>query len=108
MRIEKPLTVWEDYDGTMSLRREYVRLLSTKLTEELLKQDMIQIPDGFDLSEQFYEVMDAEITLEDRLNDEVRSMLNQYAEQMRQNGASYQEMFKLIKNKLVRERKLVL
>ena len=92
----------------MSLRREYVRLLSTKLTEELMKQDMIEIPDGFDLSEHLYEVMDAEITLEDRLNDEVRSMLNQYSDQMRQSGASYQEMFKLIKNKLIRERKLVL
>ena len=40
--------------------------------------------------------------------DEVRVLLNQYQDQMRQSGASYQEMFKLIKNKLVRERKLVL
>jgi hypothetical protein len=35
-------------------------------------------------------------------------MLNQIQDQMRQNGASYQEMFKLLKNKLVRERKIVL
>ena len=61
-----------------------------------------------DLAEQLFQVMDAEINLEDRINDEVRVLLNQYQEQMRQSGASYQEMFKLIKNKLVRERKLVL
>jgi hypothetical protein len=92
----------------MALRREYVQLLSKKVVEELLKQEMIEIPDGLDLAEQVFQVMDAEVSLEDRINEEVRLMLNQYQDQMRQSGASYQEMFKLIKNKLVRERKLVL
>jgi len=92
----------------MALRREYVQLLSKKIVEELVKQEMIEIPDGFDLVEQLFPVMDAEVNLEDRINEEVRLLLNQYQDQMRQSGASYQEMFKLIKNKLVRERKLVL
>jgi hypothetical protein len=92
----------------MALRREYVHLLSRKIVEELVKLEMIEIPDGFDLPEQLFPVMDAEVNLEDRINEEVRLLLNQYQDQMRQSGASYQEMFKLIKNKLVRERKLVL
>jgi len=92
----------------MGLRREYVRLLSTKVAEELVQQEMIEVPEDLNLAEQLFQVMDAEITLEDRLNDEVRTLLNQYSDQMRRSGASYQEMFKLIKNKLVKERKLVL
>jgi hypothetical protein len=92
----------------MGLRREYVRLLSTRIAEDLVEQEMIQVPESLDLAEQLFQVMDAEINLEDRLNEEVRLLLNQYQDQMRQSGASYQEMFKLIKNKLVRERKLVL
>jgi hypothetical protein len=92
----------------MALRREYVHLLSKKVVEDLLKQEMIEIPEGLDLAEQLFQVMDAEVNLEDRINEEVRLLLNQYQDQMRQSGASYQEMFKLIKNKLVRERKLVL
>jgi hypothetical protein len=92
----------------MGLRKEFVRLLSTKLVDELIEQDMIEVPDGLELSEEIFQVMDTEVNLEDRLNDEVRAVLNQYQDQMRQSGASYQEMFKLIKNKLVRERKLVL
>jgi len=92
----------------MALRREYVRLLATKVAEELVKQEMIEVPEGLDLVDQIFPVMDAEVNLEDRINDEVRVLLNQYQDQMRQSGASYQEMFKLIKNKLVRERKLVL
>jgi len=92
----------------MALRREYVRVLATKIVDDLIKQEMIEIPEGFNLTEKLYEVLDAELGLEDRLNEEVRTVLNQYQDQMRQTGASYQEMFKLIKNKLVRERKLVL
>jgi len=92
----------------MGLRKEYVRLLATKIAEDLIKQEMIEVPADVDLAEQLFQVMDAEINLEDRLNEEVRLLLNQYQDQMRQSGASYQEMFKLIKNKLVRERKLVL
>jgi hypothetical protein len=92
----------------MALRREYVHLLSKKIVEELIEHEMIEIPEGFDLAEQLFQVMDAELTLEDKINEEVRGLLNQYQDQMRQSGASYQEMFKLIKNKLVRERKLVL
>ena len=92
----------------MGLKKEYVRLLSTKIVEDLIKQEMIAVPDGLNLPEQIFQVLDAEVNLEDRLNEEVRLLLNQYQDQMRQTGASYQEMFKLIKNKLVRERKLVL
>ena len=92
----------------MALRREYVRVLSNKIVEDLIKQEMIEIPEGFNLTERLYGVLEAEVSLEDRVNDEVRSVLNQYQDQMRQTGASYQEMFKLIKNKIVRERKLVL
>ncbi|PYR85610.1 MAG: DUF507 domain-containing protein [Acidobacteria bacterium] len=86
----------------MALRREYVRLLS------LQRLEMISVPAGLDLAEQVFQVMDTEVNLEHRIDDEVRSLLNQYQDQMRQSGASYQEMFKLIKNKLVKERKLVL
>ena len=92
----------------MGLRKEYVRLLSTKIVEDLIKQEMIEVPEGLDLAGQLFQVMEAEVNLEDRINEEVRVLLNQYQDQMRQSGASYQEMFKLIKNKLVRERKLVL
>jgi hypothetical protein len=92
----------------MGLRKEFVRLLSTKIAEDLIKQEMIDIPAELDLAEQLFPIMEAEINLEDRVNEEVRLLLNQYQDQMRQSGASYQEMFKLIKNKLVRERKLVL
>ena len=92
----------------MALRKEFIRLLADKMAEELVQLEMIEVPTGFDLAGQLYQVMDTELSLEDKINDEVRVLLNQYADHMRQNGISYQEMFKLIKNKLVREKKIVL
>jgi hypothetical protein len=92
----------------MSVRREFVHLLASKIVQELIQEEMIAVPDGLDLTEPLFEVMERETSLEDRINDEVRVLLNQYQDQMRASGASYQEMFKLIKNKLVKERKLVL
>jgi hypothetical protein len=92
----------------MSLRKEFVRLLATKVSEELIQQEMIEIPHGFNLVERILPVMEEEANVEDRLNEEVRTLLTQYQEQMKQGGVSYQEMFKLIKKKLVKERKLEL
>ena len=92
----------------MSVRKEFVRVLADKVVAELVEQEMIAVPEGLDLMEPVFEVMEQEASLEDRLNEEVRVLLNQYQDQMKASGASYQEMFKLIKNKLVKERKLVL
>ena len=92
----------------MSLRKEFVRLLATKVSEELVAQEMIEIPHGFNLVERILPVMEQEANVEDRLNEEVRTLLTQYQTQMKDGGVSYQEMFKLIKKKLVKERKLEL
>jgi len=53
----------------MALRREYVRLLSVKVAEELQKQEMIAVPEGLDLAEQVFQVMDTEVNLEHRIDD---------------------------------------
>ena len=49
-----------------------------------------------------------ELTVEDRLNDEVREILIQHQDEMRRTGVSYQEMYKKVKAQLARDRKLVL
>lgn len=92
----------------MGLRKEFVRLLADKIAIDLVKKEMVEVPDTINLADMVFEVMEQETNLEDRINEEVRVMLNQHQELMRSNGASYQEMFKLLKNKLVKERKLTL
>ena len=92
----------------MALRTEIVDLLAEKISDGLVEREMIELPDDFSVKEKLFEALNTEVTIEERLNDEVRTVLNEYGNQMRDSGASYQEMFKLIKKKLVRERKIVL
>jgi len=49
-----------------------------------------------------------EITVEDRLNEEVRQILLEHQDEMRRTSVSYQEMYKKVKAQLARDRKLVL
>jgi hypothetical protein len=49
-----------------------------------------------------------EVTVEDRLNEEVRQILTDHQEEMRRTNVSYQEMYKKVKAQLARDRKLVL
>ena len=54
------------------------------------------------------DIMTEELLEEDRLNEEVREILTEHAEEMRRTNVEYREMFKMIKKKLARERKIIL
>jgi hypothetical protein len=92
----------------MNLQKEYVRYLSKRIVEELVKREMIEVPSPSELRERVTGVMDAELSLEDQVNEEVRTILKDYAEEMRRTGVSYQEMFKIVKNKLVKDKKVII
>jgi len=49
-----------------------------------------------------------ELSLEDRINEEVRVILEAYSEEMRKSGAQYAEMFKKVKTELTKKYKAVL
>jgi hypothetical protein len=92
----------------MNLQKEYVRYLSKRIVEELIKREMIEVARPAELRERVNGVLDAELSLEDQVNEEVRTILKDYAEEMRRTGVSYQEMFKIVKNKLVKDKKVIL
>ena len=52
--------------------------------------------------------MEEELSVEYKINEESRQLLKEYSEYMRQTGVSYQEMFKMVKKKLVKEKKVIL
>ena len=92
----------------MSLQKEYVLYLSRRVVDELIKREMIETSEVVSLREKILAAMEAELGLEDRINDEVREILKDYADEMRNTGVSYQDMFKVVKNKLVKDKKVVL
>lgn len=92
----------------MILSREYAAYLAAQVTRKLVSGDFIATADLAGVSARVNAAIVEELSLEDRINDEVRAILNQYSDEMRKSGAEYQEMFKKVKNELVRKYKAIL
>jgi hypothetical protein len=92
----------------MLLSRDYVAYMAKEIVKRLVAAKMIETKHVENVTQQVRQVMAEEVTIEDRLNEEVREILSRYADEMRQTGASYQEMYKKVKGQLARERKLIL
>jgi hypothetical protein len=92
----------------MLLSRDYVAYMAGEITKRLVAGKMIETDNAAVLTERMRVKMAEELAVEDRLNEEVREILNQHAEEMRRTGVSYQEMYKKVKGELARQRKLIL
>lgn len=92
----------------MLLSRDYVGYMAKEVVKRLVAGKMIETKNVDSLTTQVRQVMAEEITIEDRLNEEVREILARYSDEMRRTGVSYQEMYKKVKGQLARERKLIL
>jgi hypothetical protein len=92
----------------MLLSRDYVGYMAKEIVKRLVAGKMIETKNIENLNQQVRQVMAEEVTIEDRINEEVREILAKYSEEMRRTGVSYQEMYKKVKGQLARERKLIL
>jgi hypothetical protein len=90
----------------MLIAREFIAYLSRQLVRRLAPQ-VIETSDPNAAAELIAHVIEDELAVEDRLNDEVRDLLSQYSEYMRRENVSYQEMFRRIKNTLISQRKVI-
>ena len=92
----------------MLLSRDFVAYMAGEVVKRLVAAQMIEVASAEALVQRVRQTMQEELSVEDRLNEEVRQILSQYADEMRRSGASYQEMYKKVKSQLARERKLTL
>jgi hypothetical protein len=90
----------------MLLAREFIGYLSRQLVERLspasLETSSPAVAAGL-----IAQTIEEDLSIEDRLNDEVRDLLDQYSDYMRRENVSYQEMFRKIKNQLMSQRKVI-
>jgi hypothetical protein len=92
----------------MNFSRDYVGYLGRRAVKHLIDVKMIRTEKPEVLNARVQAALLDEMMLEDRINDEVRLIIEAYQEEMRRTGASYQEMFKRIKQELARKYKAVL
>jgi len=92
----------------MIFSKDYVGYLARQTVKHLVAAKMIRTEKQPLLDEKVSAAMIDELSLEDRINEEVRVILEAFQEEMRKTGASYPEMFKKVKNELARKYKAVL
>lgn len=92
----------------MNFSKDYVGYLGRRTIKHLMDVNMIRTENVEVLNARVKAALLDEMMLEDRINDEVRLILEAYQEEMRRTGASYQEMFKRIKLELARKYKAIL
>jgi hypothetical protein len=93
----------------MRFPKTWVPLLAKRIIDNILSKNLAKttIPRQKLLAET-EEILLNELTLEDRLNDEVREILKTHSAEIEKGQLDYRKLFDLTKHKLVRERNLVL
>jgi hypothetical protein len=90
----------------MLLAREVVAYISRQIVKQLSPQ-WIESTDPQVAAAFIGNVVEEDLAIEDRLNDDVRDLLSQYGDYMRRENVSYQEMFRRVKNNLITQRKVI-
>jgi hypothetical protein len=90
----------------MLLAREFVAYISRQIVKQLSPQ-WIETTDPQVAAAFIGNVVEEDLAVEDRLNDDVRDLLSQYGDYMRRENVSYQEMFRRVKNNLITQRKVI-
>ena len=93
----------------MRIQKTWVPLLAKKIIENLISKSLIRpsIPVEKLFSEA-EELILYELSMEDRLNEEVRELLKSHATEIERGRLDYRRLFDLTKQKLIKERNLVL
>ena len=92
----------------MIFSKDYVSYLARQTTKHLVAVKMIKTGKPALVDERVAAALVEELALEDRINDEVRVILEAFQDDMHKTGASYPEMFKKVKQELARKYKAVL
>lgn len=91
------------------LSKERVRHMAEALAIRLEQEGHVALGEAH---KSFVEVLDRvvteELSIEDKLNAEVRQMLKTHEQEIERGQADYQKMFTMLKQKLVRDRGIVL
>ena len=92
----------------MRLSKTQIEHLAFVIVRNLIKQGKIFTDKKNKLIEELEDLIFDEFQKEDKLDQEVREILSQHMEKIRKENIEYQTMFRMIKTKLAKERKIVL
>lgn len=93
----------------MRIPKSWVPVLAKEIMTELLRKEMVSlhVPEEQAIRELEGMILD-ELMVEDRLNDEVREILKKFESEIEKGRLDYRQLFDMTKQKLVRERNIIL
>ena len=93
----------------MRITKEFVETLSKKVVRSLTDKDLIIWEEKIDKLETIISgIIIEDLMVEDRLNEEVKTLLESKTEEYERSMMDYGRVFQMVKSKLVRERGLIL
>ena len=92
----------------MRLNKSQIEHMSFSIVRNLIGQEKIIAENKNKLLEDVINLITAEFQNEDKLDQEVREILNKHMEKIRNENIEYQTMFRMIKTKLAKEKDIVL
>jgi uncharacterized protein len=92
----------------MRLRAARIELLAEEILTILGSEEFIAVLDRPAALSALQALITEDLLKEEELDEDVRKILEQYADKMDQDRIQYHEMFKMVKEKLAKERNLIL
>jgi uncharacterized protein len=92
----------------MRLTSDEVEFISRKIVKTLVAEGKLEVDSETRVVGDVIKVITEELSVEDRLNEEVREVLLQHASEMERSNITYTEMFKMLKKKMAREKGIIL
>ena len=92
----------------MRLTSDQVEYLARKIVKTLVAEGKLEVDSDTRVAEGIARVITEDLQVEDRLNEEVREVLVQHANEMQRSNITYSEMFKMVKRKLAKEKGIIL
>ena len=92
----------------MRLAADEIEFIARKIVKTLVGSGKLEVDSEPRIVEMLIGVVTAELSVEDRLNEEVREVLMQHSSEIERSNMSYSDMFKMVKKKLAKEKGIIL
>lgn len=93
----------------MRIPKTWIPYIASNIIENLIKKELVELNVTKEqLLEEAEKLILDELMVEDRLNEEVRELLKKYEAEIEKGKLDYRKLFEMTKQKLVKQRNLVL
>jgi hypothetical protein len=93
----------------MRIPKSWIPILAKRIVDSIISKELVKPTISIEkLYAETETLIYDELSVEDRLNEEVRELLKKYSLEIEKGHLDYRKLFELTKQKLVKERNLIL